>query len=99
MAVPDFQSFFLPLLKFCSDGKAHSAKEAYAAMADYYGELTLKPLGIGMFGAERQFDVSKASREIFVEAGMPIGELMMFSKSPTAAAWISRQRKTGIRDL
>ena len=36
MAVPDFQSFFLPLLKFCSDGKTHSAKEAHAAMAKHF---------------------------------------------------------------
>lgn len=37
MAVPDFQSFFLPLLKYSSDGEQHSAKEAYAAMVDHFG--------------------------------------------------------------
>ena len=36
MAVPDFQSFFLPLLIFSSDEKTHSAKEAYAAMAEHF---------------------------------------------------------------
>ncbi|MBU0485160.1 MAG: winged helix-turn-helix domain-containing protein [Proteobacteria bacterium] len=36
MAVPDFQSFFLPLLKYSADGEMHSTKEAYAAMADYF---------------------------------------------------------------
>ncbi len=36
MAVPDFQSFFLPLLKYSSDGEMHSTKEAYAAMAEHF---------------------------------------------------------------
>jgi len=36
LAVPDFQSFFLPLLKYSSDGEMHSTKEAYAAMADHF---------------------------------------------------------------
>lgn len=36
MAVPDFQSFFLPLLKFSSDGATHSLKDAYAVMAEHF---------------------------------------------------------------
>ena len=36
MAVPDFQSFFLPLLRYSSDGELHSTKEAYAAMAEHF---------------------------------------------------------------
>lgn len=36
MAIPDFQSFFLPLLQFCADGKPHSAQEAYGVMAEYF---------------------------------------------------------------
>lgn len=36
MAVPDFQSFFLPLLQYSSDGDLHSTKEAYDAMADHF---------------------------------------------------------------
>ena len=36
MALPDFQSFFLPLLKYSSDGEMRSAKEAYADMADHF---------------------------------------------------------------
>ena len=36
MAVPDFQSFFLPLLQYSSDGELHNAKEAYEAMADHF---------------------------------------------------------------
>lgn len=34
MAVPDFQSFFLPLLKLSADGGTHSLKDSYAAMAE-----------------------------------------------------------------
>jgi restriction system protein len=33
LAVPDFQSFFLPLLKLSSDGETRSLKDSYAAMA------------------------------------------------------------------
>jgi restriction system protein len=36
LAVPDFQSFFLPLLRFSSDGKTHSARDAYGAMAEHF---------------------------------------------------------------
>ena len=36
MAVPDFQSFFLPLLEFSTDGETHNSQEAYSAMAEYF---------------------------------------------------------------
>lgn len=36
MAVPDFQSFFLPLLKFAADGKDHTPAETYDAMAMHF---------------------------------------------------------------
>jgi len=36
LAVPDFQSFFLPLLQFSSDGKPHSMKDAYVTMAEHF---------------------------------------------------------------
>jgi len=36
LAVPDFQSFFLPLLRYSSDGQTHSTKDAYAAMAEHF---------------------------------------------------------------
>ncbi len=36
MAVPDFQSFFLPLLRFAENGAVHSLQEAYAAMAEHF---------------------------------------------------------------
>ena len=34
MAVPDFQSWFLPLLRRLSDGKDHGMSELYQALAD-----------------------------------------------------------------
>jgi len=36
LAVPDFQSFFLPLLRYSGDGKLHSTKDSYAAMAEHF---------------------------------------------------------------
>lgn len=36
MAVPDFQSFMLPLLKFASDGKEHSQSEASDALSHHF---------------------------------------------------------------
>ena len=44
MAVPDFQSFFKPLLEIAADGKEHSMKEARELIAqkmnlsDYFTE-------------------------------------------------------------
>jgi restriction system protein len=36
MAVPDFQSFMLPLLKFASDGNEHSQSEAAEALSHHF---------------------------------------------------------------
>jgi restriction system protein len=36
MAVPDYQSFLLPLLSFLRDGKEHPSREAYDAMAKLF---------------------------------------------------------------
>lgn len=36
MAVPDFQSFFLPMLQLASDGNIHSLKDAYTSMAAHF---------------------------------------------------------------
>lgn len=36
MAVPDFQSFFLPMLQLAGDGAIHSLKEAYEALAAHF---------------------------------------------------------------
>ncbi|MCO6456826.1 MAG: restriction endonuclease [Pirellulaceae bacterium] len=36
MAIPDFQSLFLPLLQFLSDGQEHSLRDATEALADTF---------------------------------------------------------------
>ena len=43
MAVPAFQSFFLPLLKVCSDEKEHSIKELKVPLSEHLG-LTVKDI-------------------------------------------------------
>jgi restriction endonuclease Mrr len=40
MAIPDFQSIMLPLLRFCGDGQEHSNRDAIEALS---GELGLTP--------------------------------------------------------
>ncbi len=37
MAIPDFQSIMLPLLKFASDGQEHSLRETIEILADQFG--------------------------------------------------------------
>ena len=37
MAIPDFQSIMLPLLKFCSDGQEHTNRDALDALAREFG--------------------------------------------------------------
>ena len=36
MAIPDYQSIMLPLLKFASDQQEHSLREAIENLADYF---------------------------------------------------------------
>ncbi|HET7087787.1 MAG TPA: winged helix-turn-helix domain-containing protein, partial [Anaerolineae bacterium] len=36
MAIPDYQSIMLPLLKYASDGKEHSLRETIEALADEF---------------------------------------------------------------
>lgn len=36
MSVPDFQSFFLPMLQLASDGAVHTLQEAYVAMVGHF---------------------------------------------------------------
>lgn len=37
MAVPDFQSIMLPLLKFIADGEEHSLRETIDQLSDGFG--------------------------------------------------------------
>ena len=36
MAIPDFQSLMLPLLKFAADGKEHAAREATDSLSQFF---------------------------------------------------------------
>lgn len=36
MTIPDFQSFFLPLLQFAFDGKIHNIRETIDALSDQF---------------------------------------------------------------
>jgi restriction system protein len=36
LAIPDFQSFFLPMLKLAADGTTHSLQEAYSVLAKHF---------------------------------------------------------------
>ena len=49
MAIPDYQSVMLPLLRYAADGQQHSVREAIEELAEQFhfgvdgeGELTLK---------------------------------------------------------
>lgn len=56
MAIPDFQSIFLPLLKACSDGKEHTKQELMPLLAKQFG-LTDSELEIKLAsGKQGMFD-------------------------------------------
>jgi restriction system protein len=56
MAIPDFQSVFLPLLKACADGKEHTKQELLPLLAKQFG-LTEAELSIKIAsGGARLFD-------------------------------------------
>jgi len=71
MSVPDFQSFFKPLLKIASDCNEHSIKEAREKLADYFkmteGDLSeLLPSG-----TQKTFDNRVAwAKSYFIQAGI-----------------------------
>jgi restriction system protein len=56
MAIPDFQSVFLPLLKACADGQEHTKQELLPLLAKQFG-LTEAELSIKIAsGGARMFD-------------------------------------------
>ena len=56
MAIPDFQSIFLPLLKACADGKEHTKQELLPLLAKLFG-LTDSELEIKLAsGKQGMFD-------------------------------------------
>lgn len=54
MAIPDFQSFFKPMLSFASDGEEHTLKEAVDALAREF-ELTEEEKNIMLPSGQKKF--------------------------------------------
>jgi len=71
MAIPDFETIMLPLLKFLSDGKEHQKKEAVYALAKHF-KLTEEELKqLQPSGRNLLFDNRVAwSRKYMYEAGL-----------------------------
>jgi len=69
MAVPDFQSFFKPLLDIAADGKEHSMREARERIA---AKFNLSPEDLSEFlpsGTQTKFDNRVAwAKSYFVQA-------------------------------
>jgi restriction system protein len=56
MPIPDFQSIFLPLLRYCADGKVHSKIDVMPALAAEF-QLTDAELGMKLpSGKQGLFD-------------------------------------------
>ncbi|SHK51039.1 restriction system protein [Desulfatibacillum alkenivorans DSM 16219] len=69
MSVPDFQSFFKPLLEFASDGAEHSMKEAREAMKEYFSLDSEDLSELLPSGRQRKFDNRIAwAKSYFVQA-------------------------------
>jgi restriction system protein len=56
MAVPDFQTIMLPLLKLAADGKEHSFSEAIDALAQYFKLNENDRKELLPSGKQRKFD-------------------------------------------
>ena len=69
MAIPDFQSFFLPLLKIAEDGKEHSLREAREAIAEKMGLSEGDRQELLPSGTQPKFDNRVAwTKSYFVQA-------------------------------
>ncbi len=69
MAVPDFQSFFKPLLDFAADGKEHSMQEARDAIARVMSLSEEEMKELLPSGVQRKFDNRAAwAKSYFVQA-------------------------------
>lgn len=56
MAIPDFQTIILPLLRFCADGKEHANQEALDALATEFGLTNDERKKLLPSGQQRVFD-------------------------------------------
>lgn len=56
MAIPDFQTIMLPLLRFCADGKEHANQESLDALATEFGLTKDERKKLLPSGQQRVFD-------------------------------------------
>ena len=71
MAIPDFQSIMLPLLKFASDGKEHSLLEAVENLAEAFSLSVEEKKELLPSGKQSRFDNRVAwSKSYFKQAGL-----------------------------
>ncbi len=56
MAIPDFQTIMLPLLKFASDGKEHARKEAIDYLSSYFKLTDMEISELLPSGNQERFD-------------------------------------------
>ena len=69
MPVPDFQSFFKPLLDIATDGKEHSLKEAREKIAEYFTLTDAHTAELLQSGNQNKFDNRVAmAKSYFVQA-------------------------------
>jgi restriction system protein len=69
MPVPDFQSFFKPLLEIATDGKEHSLKEAREKIAEYFNLTDEDRAELLPSGNQTKFDNRVAwAKSYFVQA-------------------------------
>jgi restriction system protein len=69
MAVPDFQSYFKPLLEFASDGEEHSVREAREIIADSINLSEADLSELLPSGTQTKFDNRVAwAKSYFVQA-------------------------------
>jgi len=72
MAIPDFQSIMLPLLRFCEDGKEYSNREALEALAQHFRLSDSERKQLLPSGQQRIFD----NRVAWARAHMKMGLLI-----------------------
>ncbi len=71
MAIPDFQSVMLPLLKFSSDQAEHSLQDAVEFLADQFGLTLEERQELLPSGKQARFDNRVAwARSYFKQAGL-----------------------------
>jgi restriction endonuclease Mrr len=90
MAVPDFQSFFNPLLELAADGEEHSVREAREIIANRMNLSQTELSELLPSGTQTKFDNRVAwAKSYFVQAKVlnPLGEGIFESLIGDASCW------------